>query len=340
MILAFQIINKSTNPSSPDIILVTRPIVFGNSTSSEQPFWAAVNKSVSARSPQSTKFNLSNIYGYNASMLLPMITYQTCLPVKLRNYLGQASTTTSISVRVNVVMQPITVIATDSGLGKCSIIKQYMLVTEPKRPVDIFPNASANTIFQFRDGYGNDLFPTHSNNYYVPQAPNETVTAFKDIIHKFEILVPEALLGKSLGEIADVTAPPPAPNKKKAFKCYRIDPDKDIKDDQILVDPKTGQSLHDTMNQEALESAGGDPTLAGLNEPNTSSGLMPGDIQQILLSIFIIIGTIIMLSYLGFIAHTLLVHKDLHNGIYHFIFLILIVIVLSLIGAFLGHQDK
>jgi hypothetical protein len=206
--------------------------------------------------------------------------------------------------------------------------------------VDIFPNASANTVFQFRDGYGDDLFPLHSSNYYIAQAPNETVSAFKDIIQKFQILVPEAFLGKSLGEIADVATPPPVPKKKKAFKCYRIDPEKDIKNDQILVDPQTGQSLHDTMKQEALESAGGDPTLAGLNVPDTSSGLMPGDIQQILLTIFIVVGTIIMLSYLGFIAHTFLVKRDLHNGIYHFIFLILIIIVLSLIGAFIGNQDK
>jgi hypothetical protein len=41
VILAFQINNKSINPSSPDIILLCRPLVF-TSSASNTPFWSAV----------------------------------------------------------------------------------------------------------------------------------------------------------------------------------------------------------------------------------------------------------------------------------------------------------
>ena len=335
IILAFQIKNKSTNPSSPDVILVTRPIVFSNYTPIEQPFWSAVNKAVSKKTIQSTSFDMSRLYGYNSSTLMPMITYQTCLPVKLLNYDGQSSVTGSITMRVNVVIQPLYVIADDNGLGKCSSVKKYILVTEPKQPVDIFPNSSANTTLQFRDGYGKDLFPTHSENYHIPIVSGDTISDFKDILHKLEILVPEDFLGKSLGEIADIENLPEAPTKKKAFKCYRINPEKDIKDDQILIDPTTGETLQKTMNQEALESAGGDLTLAGLNAPDISSGLMPGDIQEIILTVFIWIGTILLLAYLGFIVHTLIVRKELQKGIYNTVILLVLIIALSLFGSFL-----
>jgi len=257
-ILAFQITSgsKSSNPSSPDVILLCRPIVFA--TWADNPFWSAVDRAVT-RSPQTAPLDLSSLYGYNSSMLMPMITYQTCLPVKLINYNGQPFQTGSIRVRVNVVPQPLYINGSENGLGKCSSIRKYTLVTVGAGPVNVFRDAASNTLLQFQDGYGSDLFPSQqSRENLTPNAAPSTISAFSDIIQKFEIQVPEVFLGKSLAEIANADKPPKRKPKKKAFKCYTIDPTKDVVGDQIMIDPTTGESLRDTMKEDGIDSAGAD----------------------------------------------------------------------------------
>jgi hypothetical protein len=243
MILAFQIKNKNINPSSPDIILLCRPLIFQKS-GGNTPFWNAVDVATTQQTLQNNiAIDLSSFYGYNASLPMPMITYQTCLPVKHFN--NSQYSYGSLRMRVNVVPQPLYVVASETGLGKCSSINKYTLVTSGNGPIDIF---GYGTIIQFRDGNGSDLFPvqTTKSNLVPNTAPN-SISAFADVLQKFEILVPEAFLGKSLADIANAQAPPPVKNKKKAYKCYTIDPSKDIVGDQIMVDPTTGQSLRDTM---------------------------------------------------------------------------------------------
>jgi len=255
MILAFQIKNKNINPSSPDIILLCRPLIFQKS-GENTPFWNAVDVATTQQKLQNNiAIDLSSFYGYNASLPMPMITYQTCIPVKHFN--NSQYSYGSLRMRVNVVPQPLYVVASETGLGKCSSINKYTLVTSGNGPIDIF---GYGTIIQFRDGYGSDLFPvqTTKSNLVPNTAPN-SISAFADVLQKFEILVPEAFLGKSLADIANAQAPPPVKNKKKAYKCYTIDPTKDIVGDQIMVDPTTGQSLLDTQKQDAIDSAGGDP---------------------------------------------------------------------------------
>ena len=51
MILAFQIKNKNINPSSPDIILLCRPLAFQNSGQNTS-FWNAVNAATTYETPQ------------------------------------------------------------------------------------------------------------------------------------------------------------------------------------------------------------------------------------------------------------------------------------------------
>ena len=329
MILAFQITNKSTNPSSPDIILLCRPLVFETSGANTS-FWAAVDNSCIQKKPQMASLDMSTFFGYNASLLMPMVTYQTCMPVK--HFDGGTYKYRSLRLRVNVVPQPLYIVASEHGLGKCSAIQKYTLITTGNGPIGVF---GYGNILQFRDGLGPDLYPVNaSRNNFVPNAAPAVISAFADIIQKFEILVPEAFLGKSLAEIAKTETPPPVQSRKKAYKCYTIDPKKDIVGDQIMVDPTTGQSLQDTQKQEALEAAGGDPTLIG-DMGGGSSGIMPGDIEHFLTLCTVVIGSIALLSYLGFIMHLIFYRQNgLHDSMYHIIGFVVSFIVLVLFSVY------
>jgi hypothetical protein len=329
MILAFQIKNKNINPSSPDIMLLCRPLAFQNS-GTNTAFWTAVNAATTYNATQNnTEIDFSSFFGYNASLPMPMIVYQTCIPTKLFNN-GQFSYG-SLKVRVNVVPQPINVVASETGLGKCSSINKYTLITTGNGPIDIFGRGN---VLQFRDGFGSDLFPSDiSKTNLVPGAAPAAISAFADVLNKFQILVPEAFLGKSLADISNAQAPPPVSPRKKAFKCYTIDPTKDIVGDQIMVDPTTGQSLQDTQNQDALDAAGGDTLL--VSGSGGSSGIMPGDIEKILTTIAIIIGTLTLLAYLGFIVHMLLYRENgFHNSLPHILGFIVSFIALILFSVF------
>jgi hypothetical protein len=243
MILAFQIRNKNINPSSPDVILLCRPLAFQNS-GQNTPFWNAVNDATtSGKTQNNIEVNMSSFYCYNPSLPMSMITYQTCLPVKLFN---SGFSFGSLKVRVNVIPQPLNVVATETGLGKCSSINKYTLITTNNGPIDIF---GRGTILQFAIGYDTDyIYPSDiSKPNLVPNTYPGAISAFADVLQKFKILVPEAFLGKSLADIANAQTAPPVKPRKKAYKCYTIDPTKDIVGDQIMVDPTTGLSLKDTM---------------------------------------------------------------------------------------------
>lgn len=335
IILAFQIKNKSLNPSSPDVILMCRPLVFSESQTT--PFWSAVNSAVKSGTPQSCVFDMSSLYGYNQSVLIPMLTYQTCLPVKLLNYKNNVSSTGSISVRVHVANQPMYIMADPGGTGLCSSVNKYTLAL-PGRAADLFEGAAADTKFQFQDGLGSDRFPSGALDNLVPLATNTVISAFQIVLQTFTFLVPEEFLGKSLAEIAATETHTPVPQKKKAFKCYKIDPEKDIHNDQILIDPTTGESLSDTMRQKAYDDSGGDPAFLDLsiNGPDTS-GVMPGDVQHIMFIVFTSIGSIFLLAYLMFIVHTLVYRENgFHDAVYHIVLFVILLIGLVLFGVYFG----
>jgi hypothetical protein len=327
-ILAFQISNKQMNPSSPDVILLCRPIVFGSWNSS--PLWSVIDEACLRDAPRNIgSLDLSTLYGYNSTYLMPMTSYQTCMPVKLLNYKGHTSHLDSIRIRVHVVPQPIYVVASENGLGKCTSVNKYTLITEPRNLVDVFDSASGNTIFQFRDGLGPDLYPNNATRHnFVTNASSSIISAFTDLINKIEILVPEAFLGKSLADIAKTSVPPAVQKNKKAFKCYTINPEKDIVGDQIMVDPTTGESLRDTISD---RSQG----LGSIDSPGAPSGVMPGDIEEALTTFIIVIGAIVLLSYLLYILF-LVFHKEnsIHDAFYHILIFIVLLVCLILFGIF------
>jgi len=467
LILAFQIANKSDNPSSPDIILLTRPIVFSSTntpsdfvSNTSSDFLSAVDiATASTTKSKTTPLDMSTLFGYDSSTLLPMVSYQTCLPVKLTNTNESPYTSIigSMRMRVNVVRQPLYVNGSANGLGLCSTINKYTLVTEPRRLVDIFLYNFNNQIFggitsnvyiQFKDGLGTDGYPTltstNKENNLKLLLDTPSITALSDLTTKIIILIPETFIGKSLAQIANSTTPPKTTSKKKAFKCYTIDPSRDIVGDQIMVDPTTGQSLKDTMQQNAEDAAGGDAVkqlkyytmygtditgtinvlntfpvtgqddltafiaqdgprvrivYANLSDPSYSigsrsylgdysilksnndinkkllemipntepydyqisnnpddvkinvitvnslldsqtSGILPGDIERMLVTICVVISSILLFAYLSFIAYKIFVNPNLEPFPYFHIFLfIILLILLSLFGVYVDKGE-
>lgn len=338
VILAFEINNKSQNPSSPDIILMCRPMIF--STWNSSPFWASVNEAVLRKNNQQTTLDMSTLYGYNSSTLFPMVTYQTCLSTKLLN----PNANGSIKVRVHLATQPIYVIADTNGIAMCSSVTKYIFTTSPKRLVDVFSGLNGfsiggNTKIQFKDGTGSDGFPNGANvagDNLTPLPAATAISDFNTAINKIIILVPQQFLGKSLADLSDINQPKPVAPKKKAFKCYTIDPTKDIVDNQIMVDPATGQPLSDTLKKEALEAAGGDPSLVGINglPPVPPSGLMPGDIQNIMIILITIILTVFLSVYFIYIGYLLINKKDHINAIKNFGYFSIILVILVILALY------
>jgi hypothetical protein len=323
IILAFQIQNPSANPSSPHVILMCRPLVFSNSSS--LPFLDDVNEAALTKQTKQTRLNLSRLFAYNQNTLMPMVTYQTCLSTKF------STSIKSIKVRVHLVKSPLYVKADTNGVGTCSSVSKYILTTTPKHIKDLVGSSFA----QFKNGSSTGGFPTGTSDNLTPMESADIIKEFDTVANKLIILVPDELLGKSLAELSKNVLPKPT-TKKKAFKCYRINPEKDIVDNQILVDPQTGQSLADTMAQEALESTGGDLSLANLKGPKTPSGLMPGDIQEILVIIIISIVTIVLIAHLGYIGHLFIQKKDSSKGsteIFKFVCELVILIIFSAVYA-------
>ncbi|NDB86854.1 MAG: hypothetical protein EB127_29810, partial [Alphaproteobacteria bacterium] len=102
---------------------------------------------------------------------------------------------------------------------------------------------------------------------------------------------------------------------------------------QIMVDPTTGQSLVDTQKQEALNAAGGDTLM--VNASGGSSGIMPGDIEHGITAILSVIGTIILLAYLGFIIHMILyIDNGFHDSLPHILMFIVCLIGLILFSIY------
>jgi hypothetical protein len=341
VILAFQIQDKSSNPSSPDIILLTRPIVF---TTANDPaaanvpvFWTKVNKMMESptENPQ-TNLDLATMFGYNSNTLMPMISYQSCLPVKLLNTSTASSFSGSLTMRVNIVINPIYVAATDTGLGRCSVVDKYTLVTNSGL-IDIFGDSRAGDIIQFNTEFNSSgpVFPSSSATYLTLTKSSYSITSMDDIAQKIEIVVPDSLLGQSLAEIATATILPSNVSSKQVtntkFKCYSIDPKKDIVDGQIMIDPTTGQPLENTLEQESLARTGGIAI-----PPVPSSGISPGDIQEAIVITMIIIISTALYIYACYIVYNFIYNMDISGStiIYHCLAFVCILIVLVLFSVY------
>jgi hypothetical protein len=329
LIMTFRITSaqtKQSNPSSPDIILLCRPIILSNDKTIGSEFWKAVNNAALNSRRVQTRYNTSENFTYgDGQPLLPMISYETCIPTRL---IGgpNAPKDGSTRVRVHVVTQALSIPSDSNGSGKCSAVPKFIMPVHGL--VNIF-GQSGYTNVQFTNGVAAN---GSTNTYPAPTTPitdalavslpsaNEvttwqSATGTGSVLQTFQYLVPEVFLGKSLSEISGMTKVPDAPSKKKAFKCYTIDPTKDVVDDQILIDPTTGQSLKDTMNQQALDASGGDPALAAAlaGEAGKKTGLLPGDIEEIILIGFSSIGGVALLAHLTFIIRLFMI-KNYHDA--------------------------
>lgn len=242
-------------------------------------------------------------------------------------------------------MAPIYVKASSSGLDTCKNVSAYSLVTTPKRPVDCFPDASSSTVFQFSIGLNN--YPSDSKNNFRFLAPSSSIADLATATQKLMLTVPKPLLGKSVTIISNAVAPPlqstvegfTDASPTKNYKCYRIDPTKDIKNGQIMVDPTTGEPLSTMIDE---ENAGQDPAItAALNgEVPQPSGLLPGDIEFILSIVATVVGSIILLAYGGYIVNIFFIRKDLNSGFFHMSIFIVALFSLVVFAIFFDKKSE
>jgi hypothetical protein len=294
-IISFTIQNKASNPSSPDVILFCRPVVLVESNNSGG-FWPNVNRAAKKREGIRSGMNASDIqsiYAYNSEVMMPMMTYDTCIATQIKGS-GRTPLQGSIHVRVHVVTQPLYIPSDVGGTGQCTNMTKYQFTS---RIINIF-NQPGYNIVQFSNGLNS--YPNNNNSNLSALTPTATISTWADVVDMFEYLVPEQFLGKSLAEINKATKAPAAPKANKQYKCYKIDPQKDIKNGKIMIDPMTGESLEDAQKRSLLESSGGDAQLAlGLSGvPQGQKGLSPGDIEQVVLIVISVIGGIFLIIYM------------------------------------------
>lgn len=316
IILAFQVQNKMQNQSSPDIILMCRPLVFTNWTIDTSDFWPSVYNLITlpAGSTRTATMDLSSLFAYDSTTPRPMVTYTTCMPY---NLVGSPSVQNlNISVAVNIVGQPIYLNVPTQVSNACAAITKYTLATSTIFPN--FVNVNAGQYFQFaNNGYSN---PATRQNNYIMGTPR-SITA-SDISRYIQIQVPEGMLGESLEDINSYTASNLPKSVKKQYKCYTINPDTDIDGDKILIDPTNGKPLRDSVIDSNTSKS------LGIDAP--PSGLSPGEIQDIVVGIFIFIFATIMVRYAIFIwSNILLEGVDYKYKIAHILGFILIISVLT-----------
>ena len=333
-IMSFTIDNKSNNPSSPDVILFCRPVVLVSSNGGDR-FWRNVNRAAKTRKPVSGGMNASDIqsiYAYNSEILMPMITYDTCISTQIRGP-RRAPLQGSIYVRVHVVPQTLYIPSDVSGTGKCTNNTKYRFTPQIIR---VFNQQGYNTV-QFSNGF--KKFPQNDNPNLVALSPTAILSTWADIVDNFEYLVPEQLLGRSLAEINKARKIPTAPKPNKQYKCYKIDPQKDIKDGQILIDPTTGESLEDAQRQSLLDSSGGDAELAlGLGGiPPSNEGMSPGDIEEIILIVISVIGGTFLIIYM---YHIFNLFKNGDPDAYKHIFIFILAFLTLFSATWLLSRDK
>lgn len=336
--------NKKDNPSSPDIILLCRPIILSSDETKGSDFWKAVNTSALNSNIVQTRYNPADNFTYDGTTLLPMMTYETCIPTRLIGGPNSAKDG-STRIRVHVVTQPLSIPSASTGSGKCTRVAGFIMPVNGL--VDIF-GQSGYTHVQFANGVAADgttnTYPTPTTpitNALTLSLPSATqVGSWESSLQTFQYLVPEVFLGKSLSEISGMTRVPAAPPTKKAFKCYTIDPTKDVVGDQILIDPTTGESLQETMNKQSLQASGGDPALAAALAGQTAenTGILPGDIEQILI-IFSSLGGVALLAHLFYVIRLFLIH-NYHDGQIQLVWFILFFSIIFAISVFISIEEK
>ena len=332
--LAFTISSssKARNPSAPDVVLLCRPIVLQPGVNPVGSFWRGVNESAKGDgSNQIVNVDLSSIYTYGGSnpILQTMMTYETCIPTQFIGY-GQVPKIGSISIRVHVLNNPLYIYSDTTGTGKCSSIRNYVFPGEISRMIPF----NGYTGIQFATGMAANgsgyEFPDAKtmNPGLTPLASSAMISTWPDVLKQVEFLIPEAFLGKSLADIEKSTVVPVKKAVRKNFKCYTIDPKKDIVDGQIIIDPLTGESLKDTLMRDALDSSGGDPALAAAlaGQAVSQTGIMPGDVEEAIFLTVSIVGAIFLVGYFFYVCRLFM--DDVPGKLNHLMYLIIAVAIL------------
>jgi len=162
-----------------------------------------------------------------------------------------------------------------------------------------------------------------------------------EVSKKVTYLVPEAFLGKSLAEIAKATIVPKRASINKQYKCYTIDPTKDIVEDQIMIDPTTGEDIRSIMEREANEVSGGDPALsAALAGRKSKSDISSQDIEETMLYIVGFLGGFFIVAYFSYVIRNFM--ENLPDKYYHFVTFtgIIIVYIVTMILMGRGVDNK
>lgn len=357
-ILAFQIENPRDNPSLPHVFLMCRPLTLGGKyrppEQRREQFsrdqcgrlqgggtyvvpnpeyidaWQAINVSVRTNDAISAKFNPKDLFTYGNNELLPLVSYQTCLNTQTEKGTG------SIRVRVCVVLSPLSVPAdNDNIIAQCKMVRKYQLITSPKRLTDLTDSSR----FAFKKG---SSFPA-TGNWFYPEPASGLIGDYAQVMLKFQILVNAALYDQVKGQYAkggaesldSLVSQPRRQTSARSAKCYRVNPDKDIRNGKIIVDPATGQPLSQTLSQDALDSAGGDPDLAAaLSNAPENPGIMPGDIQKIVVICVSVFGGLLLAAYLGYILHMVFALKAFNRAFTHGIIFVLLLVGLVIFGVF------
>ena len=307
MILTFYNSTPSSYSTSPNIILLCRPIYIdpaeipspAPTLSYAAKLWNYINNSTGSKI---NKLDIKKIYTFpTGNSLMPMVAYSACLPVQL--YSSSTITapliTGSISMRVYVVNQPL-VIQFSTPLAPINNAMKYTL---PVPIGTLFPTSDVSSSYNILQ-----FVPYPSSTTVENRTPQLTTVSGSDkasLAAVYEYVVPDDLLGMSVADIAGLTDNTPGPQgsvvhpRNTQFKCYQIDPTKDIKNNTIMVDPQTGLPLADMMTQKKMYENGGNPSLS----LDANTGLMPGDWQKIMMLMATVIITLGLVGHFGYMCY-------------------------------------
>jgi uncharacterized membrane protein len=95
------------------------------------------------------------------------------------------------------------------------------------------------------------------------------------------------------------------------------------------------------MNQQALDASGGDPALAAAlaGQAAQETGILPGDIEQIVLIIFSTVGGIALLAQLFYVLRLFMANNS-HDGLYHLIYFVGAFILIFVISFLLSEGAR
>jgi hypothetical protein len=225
-------------------------------------------------------------------------------------------------------------------------VTKYTLVTSGSglSPINIFNEAGYNNI-QFSTGRTSDgksnAYPSATNaDYLQPLPASASVRTWSQALQTFQFLIPRQFLGKSLSEIAKADSLPKPKKVNKPYKCYTIDPTRDVSGNMILIDPTTGEPLSDAVRKDQLDSAGGDDELGMAlgGSPPPDPGMQPGDIEEIVVIVIGVIGGVALLAYLFYIFRFFMEH-NLDEGWHHLVIFVIVFILLFLITYLLSEDS-